>query len=111
MNVIQQQLVPVDQPFWLRAVGVLLALHLLSALVLEASPELHRKIHSKGDSPDHECLVRMLEVGWGEATVVVSLIAVLKLSCFSAAPSRVALLLPAVAFRLFPGRAPPFRFT
>ena len=110
MRAVQQQPSPVGSPLWLRALGLLLALHVLSALVLEARPELHRTVHPNADSPDHQCLVTMMAAGLIETTALVSLVAVLILACLGKALSFAELFLPVIAFRLLPGRAPPLRF-
>ena len=110
MNIRPQPSSTAHRPSWLRALGVLLALHLLSALVLEASPGLHRKVHPDADSPDHECLATMMGAGLIEPAVLGLLLAALTLAvCYKDLPPA-EFFLPSVASRLLPGRAPPPRF-
>lgn len=110
MSVRPQPSSTAQSPLWLRALGVLLALHILSALVLEASPGLHRKIHPDADSPDHECLATMMGAGLIEPTALGLLFAVLVLAVFYKDLPHAESFLPTVAYRLLPGRAPPLRF-
>ncbi len=49
--------------------GAVLAGYLL-ALVLEASPELHRQLHHDSGDAQHECLVTCLDHSGCEATVI-----------------------------------------
>ena len=110
MNLRQQSTSTAHSPLWLRALGVLLALHILSALVLDASPDLHCKVHPDADSPDHECLATMMGEGLIEPAALGLLLAALvsAVCCKNLPPAE--FFHTTVAYRLLPGRAPPLRF-
>jgi len=82
----------------------------LAALAIEAFPQLHHEVHSDADSPGHQCLVTMLQSGGVElASVAVAIVATL-LTWTVARFSFSDVLVPAIAFRLLPERAPPIVF-
>ena len=95
------------RPWWVRALGLLLALHVLAALAFQFVPELHHEVHDDADAAGHQCLVTVLQTGAVEVALTSLAIAALSLVCFFLAPALPEFRLPSVAYRLLPGRAPP----
>lgn len=107
MTAQQPELSRPARPWWVRAFGLLLALVLLAALAMEASPALHQAVHPDAGSSDHQCFVTLLASGAVEALAVVAVLAAVTLVCVGQFSPRIEVLLSAVAWRLLPGRAPP----
>ena len=90
-----------------RPVAGLLLLLWLNLLALAALPNLHTHVHKDAASPTHQCAVTAVEQGklifHTPAPVVAATPQAIQLE-----PARlVSVSLPAIAYRLAPGRAPP----
>ena len=92
---------------WLRPCGLLLALLLLAALTLQAFPRFHHEVHNDADSPGHQCLVTMLQSGGVELAPAAAAVVATFLAWSVLRFSLPEVLIPTVAFRLLPERAPP----
>jgi hypothetical protein len=90
-----------------RSVAGLLLLLWLNVLALAALPQLHTHVHADASSPTHQCAVTTVSHGkiicYTPASVVVA-----AAQTFELEPARlVSVSLPAISYRLAPGRAPP----
>ena len=78
--------------------------------IVSASPALHHWFHEDSDSPDHQCVIRLVSQGqFDHAPVQVTVPLPQIVSVTVVFPDSVALVV--VDYRLLPGRAPPFLLT
>ena len=90
-----------------RSVAGLSLLLWLNVLALAALPQLHTHVHADATSATHQCAVTTVAQGnfvfHTPAPVIVAALPTLELE-----PARLlSVSLPAIAYRLAPGRAPP----
>lgn len=79
----------------------------LGLCALEASPDLHHRLHKDSQNPDHNCLVTQLQHHLLLAGVVLLAAAVAPTLWVWVAVIVSLPILPSCDYRLLPGRAPP----